>query len=150
MKAVSMKFPKFLSLGLLLMFLMPAAVTAQGFGDYGRTLGGVTQRQGSMGPGVPQGRPQTGTVESGRIGDSDGRGVPSRLIVSSKQAVLFPRQDDEAEKILSLEQGEILVPILQAAGASEWYMVKTQKGVIGWIKSSDVQEHSQKSSGNHQ
>ena len=145
-----MRFTKFLSLGLLSIFLMPAVVTAQGFGEYGRTLGGVTQRQGSAAPSAPRGLPQSGRVQSERIGNGDGRGVPSQLIVASKQAALFPRQDDEAEKILSLEQGEILVPILQAAGGNDWYMVKTQKGITGWVKSSDVREHSQKTPRSHQ
>ena len=67
-----------------------------------------------------------------------------RLIVAAKQALLFPRQDDEAEKITSLAQGEVLVTLLQATGGNDWYMVKTQKGLIGWVKSSDVREQSVK------
>jgi hypothetical protein len=72
--------------------------------------------------------------------------VPSRLIVAAKQALLFPRQDDEAEKIISLAQGEVLVTLLQPTGGNDWYMVKTQEGLIGWVKSSDVQEQSVKNS----
>jgi hypothetical protein len=112
---------------------------AQAFGEYGRTLGGVTQ-QGGISPSTPGGLSQGGRGKSGGVGDIGGRGVPSRLIVASQQATLFPRQDDEAEKITSLAQGEILVPLLQAAGGNDWFMVKTQKGLIGWVKSSDVRE----------
>ncbi len=138
-----MKFLKSLSLGFSLVFLIPAAVMAQAFGEYGRTLGGVT-RQGGISPSAPVGLSPDGRGRSAGVGDIGGRGVPSRLIVASKQAVLFPRQDDEAEKITSLAQGEILVPLLQAAGGNDWYMVKTQKGLIGWVKSTDVQEQSVK------
>lgn len=132
-----MKLTKLLSFGFLLTFLIPTAVIAQAIGQYGRTLGGVSQQRG-ISPSTPGGLSQGGRGKSGGVGDIGGRGVPSRLIVAAKQAVLFPRQDDEAEKITSLAQGEILVPLLQAAGGNDWYMVKTQKGLIGWVKSSDV------------
>lgn len=128
-----MKLSKSLSFGFLLIFLIPTAAMAQAFGDYGRTLGGVTQRQGGV---VSQG----GGGSSEGVGDIGARAVPSRLTVASKEAVLYPRQDDEAEKITSLTQGEILVPMLQAVGGNDWYMVKTQKGLIGWVKSTDVRE----------
>jgi hypothetical protein len=134
-----MKLTKLLSFGFLLTFLIPTAVIAQAFGEYGRSLGGVTQ-QGGISQSAPGGLSQGGGGRSEGVGNIGGRGVPSRLIVAAKQAVLFPRQDDEAEKITSLAQGEILVPLLQAAGGNDWYMVKTQKGLIGWVKSSDVRE----------
>jgi hypothetical protein len=56
----------------------------------------------------------------------------------SRQAALYPRQDDEAEKVTELSQGDTLTPMGQSNGGNEWYMVKTQKGLIGWIKSADV------------
>jgi hypothetical protein len=130
-----MKLTKPLSFGFLMIFLIPTAVMAQAFGDYGRTLGGVTQRQGSV---VSRGG---GSSPEG-LGDIGARSVPSRLVVASKEAALYPRQDDEAEKLTSLTQGEVLVPMLQAVGGNDWYMVKTQKGLIGWVKSTDVREQS--------
>jgi hypothetical protein len=66
------------------------------------------------------------------------------LVVASRQAVLYPRQDDEAEKIADLSQGDTLVPMGQSNSGNEWYMVKTQKGLIGWVKSSDVREETGK------
>jgi hypothetical protein len=66
------------------------------------------------------------------------------LVVASKEAALYPRQDDEAEKIDRLLQGETLVPMVQIAGGNEWYMVKTYKGLIGWVKSSDVRTETAK------
>ena len=133
-----MKLKKALRFGWLFVFLVPTVVLAQAFGEYGRTLGGVTQRQGNATPN-PFGRvPQNAKGGSSGIGDLGGHSLPLRLVVASTDAALFPRQDDEAEKIERLSQGEILVPLVQTAGGSEWYMVKTQKGVIGWVKSSDV------------
>jgi hypothetical protein len=34
-----------------------------------------------------------------------------------------------------LSQGDTLLPVGQS---NDWYMVKTQKGLVGWIKSADV------------
>jgi hypothetical protein len=62
------------------------------------------------------------------------------LVVAVNDAGLYPRQDDESQKLEQLSQGEILTPMMQNAGGNEWYMVKTSKGTIGWMKSSDVRE----------
>ena len=112
-------------------------VFAQAFGEYGRMLGGMPQGQGVTGPrssgvGAPGG--------SGAVGDVKGKGMPTRLVVASKVAGLYPRQDDEAEKLDQLQEGEALVPMVQSSGGNDWFMVKTQKGVVGWIKSVDVRE----------
>jgi hypothetical protein len=123
--------------GLLALFLTPTVVMAQGFGEYGRSLGGATQRQSGVKSGTLSGSPQGGKSISG-VGDLGGHPVPSRLVVASKEAALYPRQDDEAEKIASLVQGEVLFPLVQSVGGNDWYMVKTTKGLIGWVKSSDV------------
>ena len=32
----------------------------------------------------------------------------------------------------------------QSNGGNEWYMVKTQKGLVGWIKSADVRTETAK------
>ncbi len=138
-----MHFMKPLLYGFLLdvslLALMSTTVMAQAFGEYGRTLGGVT-RQGGISPASPRESLPGGRSKSAGIGDIGGRSVPSRLIVIAKEALLLPRQDDEAEKITGLAQGEILVPLLQTVGGNDWYMVKTQKGIVGWVKSSDVRE----------
>jgi hypothetical protein len=62
------------------------------------------------------------------------------LVVAVSDAGLFPRQDDESEKIAQLSLGDLLIPMVQSNGGTEWYMVKTQKGLVGWIKSVDVKE----------
>jgi len=74
------------------------------------------------------------------VGNVGGRALPTRLVVASKTTGLYPRQDDETEKIDQLSQGETLVPMVQAAGGSDWYMVKTSKGAVGWVKGADVRE----------
>jgi len=62
------------------------------------------------------------------------------LVVSTNDAGLYPRQDDQSQKLGQLNQGEILTPMVQSAGGSEWFMVKTQTGIIGWVKPMDVRE----------
>lgn len=111
-------------------------VFAQAFGEYGRVVGGIPQ---GVGPRAPGSVPQGGLV-SGEIGNLGGKALPIRLVVAVKEAGLYPKQDDESEKLAQLPQGETLVPMLQSSGGNDWYMVKTQKGVIGWVKSMDVKE----------
>jgi hypothetical protein len=118
---------------------IPAAVFAQAFGEYGRTLGGIPHGPGVTGSRTP-GSGAMGSSGTGGVGNSGGRALPSRLVVAVQDAALFPRQDDESEKITQLSPGETLIPMVQSSGGYEWYMVKTQKGLIGWVKSADVKE----------
>ncbi len=117
----------------------PQAVFAQAFGEYGRMLGGMPQGQGVTGPRTSGGGAPGGSG-NGAVGEVKGKGMPTRLVVASKVAGLYPRQDDEAEKLDQLQEGEALVPMVQSSGGNDWFMVKTQKGVVGWIKSVDVRE----------
>jgi hypothetical protein len=64
--------------------------------------------------------------------------LPSQLIVASKQAALYQSQDGESPIIAPLSEGETLIPLIQTKGGNDWYMVKTQRGFIGWIKALDV------------
>jgi hypothetical protein len=74
-----------------------------------------------------------------------GRALQNRLVVAANSVSLYPSQDDETKKIEELSPGAILIPMLHAtSGANGWYMVKTQKGSIGWVKSTDVLEQSAK------
>jgi len=118
-------------------FLSAALVFAQAFGEYGRAVGSIPQGRGITGSRTPSGVTQ-GNVGSGGVGDVGGRKLPMRLVVTAKSAGLFPRQDEESEKIVQLAEGEGLVPMVQSEGGSSWYMVKTPTGLVGWVKSSDV------------
>lgn len=117
--------------------VIPAVALAQAFGEYGRALGSIPHGRGTTGSGARGGVTQ-GNVGSGGVGDIGGRKLPARLVVTAKSAGLFPRQDEESEKIVQVAQGVTLVPMVQSEGGSDWYMVKTPKGLVGWIKSSDV------------
>jgi hypothetical protein len=135
-----MKMLRAQTLWFVVFLLAPQIIMAQAFGEYGRAVGGATQRQGGSGakpPGTVGKKGNKGVIQGVDVG---GRSLPSQLIVTAKEASLFPRQDEESEKIQLLAQGEKLVPMVQTAGGNDWFMVKTQKGVIGWVKGSDVRE----------
>lgn len=119
-------------------------VFAQGFGEYGRAVGSVPQGRGITGSGPSGGFNQGNSASGGGVGDVGGRAMPVRLVVAGKNAGLYPRQDDESERITQLSEGENLVPMIQSEGGSQWFMVKTQKGLVGWVKSADVRQESKK------
>lgn len=62
----------------------------------------------------------------------------SMLTVGEAGVFLYARQDDHSEPIARLEQGEELTPLAHVVGTVSWYMVRTRKGAIGWVKASDV------------
>ena len=123
------------------------SVFAQAFGEYGRTLGGATQRQGSSVAKPARGGDPGGKIRGGfqGVGDLGVQPLQKRLIVAANSIPLYPNQDDEAQKIEELSRGAILIPVMHAtSSSSDWYMVKTQKGSIGWVKSMDVREEAAK------
>ncbi len=61
------------------------------------------------------------------------------LSVKGREAYLYASQEEHSEKVIKLEKGERLIPFASALGRKErWYMVKTQNGVLGWVRSSDM------------
>ena len=138
-----MKVALVLSLWATQLVFSAAGVSAQAFGEYGRAVGNVPHGRGITAPGPSSGLSQ-GSVSGGGVGDVGGGALPVRLVVIAKTAGLFPRQDEEAEQIAQLSEGENLVPMLQSEGGRPWYMVRTKKGLIGWIKSTDVRQEQTK------
>jgi hypothetical protein len=127
----------------LTMLLASRDAFAQAFGEYGRAVGSIPRSSVGAGPKAPGGGAQGG-IGSGGVGDVGRRGLPARLVVAAKDAGLFPRQDEESERIVGLSEGESLVPMVQSEGGSQWFMVKTQKGLVGWVKSADVKQEAPK------
>jgi hypothetical protein len=124
----------------ILVVLFPAIVFAQAFGEYGRAVGSIPHGQSITGTGKSGGVSQGSGNHSGggMVGESRVPSLPSRLVVAVNDAALYLRQDEESQKLEQLSQGEILTPMVQSAGGDDWFMVKTGKGVIGWIKSRNV------------
>lgn len=60
------------------------------------------------------------------------------LTITAQSANLYASQDNEGKIITTLERGEVLKPLAQGVGFVTWYMVKTSKGVVGWIQGVDV------------
>jgi hypothetical protein len=125
---------------------LPSAF-AQAFGEYGRAVGGAAQRHGSSGskmarPSGPS-RKVNGAING--VGYLGVQPLQKRLVVTANGASLYPGQDDETQKIQDLSQGVILIPVMYAtSGSNGWYMVKTEKGTTGWVKSVEVREEQAK------
>ena len=120
--------------------LSTSSAFAQAFGEYGRAVGAIPQ---GVGPRT-SGNPSPGGVVMGGVGHTGGKALPVRLVVAVKEANLHPKQDEESETVAQLAQGDTLVPLVQTDGGNDWYLVKTSKGVIGWVKSGDVTEQKAK------
>jgi hypothetical protein len=60
------------------------------------------------------------------------------LTVSESGASLYSQQEVESDKIATLKKGETLIPLAEAVGQQTWYMVKTARGLIGWVRAVDT------------
>ena len=67
---------------------------------------------------------------------------PSVLFVKSSEGTIYRLQDKHSGVIAKLGRGEKLIPLAKASGGEGWYLVKTQKGGVGWIRVIDVKEDS--------
>ena len=127
---------------LLVGLLAPQWVMAQGMGEYGRNVQGATERHKatrSQGTASPS-KNSKGKNDVPGVGDVGGKPLATKLVVAADEAGLYPRQDDESEKISVLSRGQLLVPVLQSNGGNEWFMVKAPSGKVGWVKAADVRE----------
>ena len=127
---------------LLVGLVAPHWVMAQAMGEYGRSVQGATDRHKaarSQGTASPS-KNSKGKNDVPGVGDVGGKPLATKLIVAADEAGLYPRQDDESEKISVLSRGELLIPVLQSNGGNEWFMVKAPSGKVGWVKAADVRE----------
>lgn len=60
------------------------------------------------------------------------------MTVGESGAPLYSRQDSHSAPIAELPKGEPLFTIAEAVGTETWYMVRTNQGVIGWVRAADV------------
>lgn len=67
-----------------------------------------------------------------------GAGAPPSLTARATGVALYAQQDAETERIATLEEGETLFPMVEAVGREIWYMVRTKRGLIGWVRAADV------------
>ncbi len=92
---------------------------------------------------------------STETGASEGDGTPkkpdqskteaplctARFCVKQGGALLYVRQDDFSQVVDRVDAHEPLTILGETLGITEtWYMVKTRKSVVGWIKSSQVEK----------
>jgi len=123
------------------MLLVAQCVGAQGFGEYGRLLGGLGQKNSSVPRSITPAPENHGSVDRSTLDSSTVKNntLPATLIVESNEAPLYARSEDWSDKMMQLPRGAKLVPMVQATAANAlWYMVKTPTGAVGWVKSSDV------------
>ncbi len=62
------------------------------------------------------------------------------LSVKGKEVYLYANQEVHSEVVTKLDKGEELIPFASAiAKGAGWHMVRTKNGVLGWVRSSDVE-----------
>ncbi len=60
------------------------------------------------------------------------------LTVRESGATLYARQELDSDRITTLKKGEMLAPLAEAIGRQTWYMVRTEHGLVGWVRATDV------------
>ena len=65
--------------------------------------------------------------------------LPSSLRAEAEGALVRGQQDAQSGALAKLAPGEEIVPLGKVSGAGEfWYRVKTQGGVLGWVRGSEL------------
>ena len=64
--------------------------------------------------------------------------APPTLAARATGVALYAQQDAETDRIATLEEGETLFPMVEAVGRETWYMVRTRRGLVGWVRAADV------------
>jgi hypothetical protein len=60
------------------------------------------------------------------------------VVVREGGSILYARQDTASDQIAKVQKDEKLIPLAEALGPEKWYMVRTQRGDVGWVRASDV------------
>jgi hypothetical protein len=116
----------------------PQKTSAQSAIEYGKQAGSIKRPAAAK---ASASRGKTGKSNQGSEAvASEFVPLPGSLSVKGAEAVLRARQDENSETLEKMQKGEPLVPMAQSAGFEKWYMVKSQKGLVGWIKAADVDE----------
>jgi len=69
--------------------------------------------------------------------------LPSLLHVKLSDVPVYGQQDRSSQAVARVSRGDKLFPLGKATAEGEsWYMVKTEQGLIGWVRRDDVEEHS--------
>jgi clan AA aspartic protease (TIGR02281 family) len=63
--------------------------------------------------------------------------VPT-VSVAKPGVKLYARQEEQSEVVAEIEPGEKLLPLASTSAKDPWYLVRTEKGILGWIKSSEI------------
>ena len=72
------------------------------------------------------------------LSHADGAQSSPALSARENGVGLYAQQDAETAPIGKLEKGEELFPMVEAVGREIWYMVRTQRGLVGWVRGADV------------
>jgi len=113
---------------------------AQGMFEYGRSLEGAGNRQGSVGkPTMVSPRGSKPSSRTSSIALPEGATIPSTVTVKQNDTSLF-RQHATSEIISKLQAGESLnVMAEEKTGGELWYLVSKEQGSSGWVKASEVE-----------
>ena len=134
------------SIAAVLILSAATAAFAQGVTEYGGALGTVAGKKGSTAPaGGKSPAPPAKNPKSNQqgVGSVESRAIPASLTVRAKGVSLYARSDEWADKLTPVAMGEKLTPLIEAVGVDAlWYMVTTEAGRTGWIKSTDVESAS--------
>lgn len=63
--------------------------------------------------------------------------VPT-VSVAKPGVKLYARQEESSEVVAEIHPGEKLLPLATTSAKDPWYLVRTEKGLLGWIKSSEI------------
>ncbi len=60
------------------------------------------------------------------------------LTVRDPGTALWAQQDANTEPIMRLQKGEEITLVAESIGREIWYMVRTQRGQLGWVRAAEV------------